>query len=378
MLDLLDDYRKEIELIDRRLIALFEQRMDFVLEIAEIKKKHHLQVLQKSREEQVIENALANLNNKEYKQYVTDFIIQIMRISRDMQKQQMQYAHRCKEPLNTENICKAVGFQGVSGSFSEEALIQYFGEDVCQKAYKEFEDVFVALKNNEIRCGILPIDNSTTGAVSIVYDLLEKYGYYIIGEVYIPVCQHLMGVTGASLDCIDEVYSHTQGFEQSTEFLTKHKHLRLIPYHNTAVSAKYVSQIKDMTKAAIASRRAAQIYNLNIIEENIQNKNNNATRFIIVSKDLFANEQANKVSVVFSMDHKAGTLYNLLSFFAENRLNLVKIESRPKCDNPWTYYLYADFEGNINNENTKKALDQIQKASAYLRILGSYPAADSN
>ncbi len=377
-MNLLDDYRKEIELIDKQFITLFEQRMDLVLKIAEIKKKHHLQVLQKSREEQVIENALANLNKKKYIQCATDFIMQIMRISRDMQKQQMQFAHTSGKLLNIKNKCKTIGFQGVAGSFSEEALIQYFGEEVSRKPYEEFEDVFLGLKNNEVQYGILPIENSTTGAVNVVYDLLEKYGYYIIGEVYIPIRQHLMGISGASFGGIKEVYSHTQGFEQSTDFLNNHKHFRLIPYHNTAVSAKYVSQIKDNTKAAVASRRAAQIYNLDIIEENIQNKNNNATRFIIMSKDLFADKQANKVSVVFSMDHKAGTLYNLLGAFAENELNLVKIESRPKCDNPWTYYLYADFEGNINNENTKNALEQIQKASAYFRVLGSYLTANFN
>lgn len=376
-MDTLNDYRKEIEKIDKQMIALFEQRMDLAGKIADFKKQNNLQVLQKSREEQVIENAVANLDNKEYAQCATDFIIQLMRISRDFQKQQIQFIPmRADYNSKEKNNHETAAFQGTFGSFSEEALVQYFGKDTKTKAYDEFEDVFKAIQNDQAQYGVLPIENSTTGGVSEVYDLLEKYGYYITGEIYIPIRQHLLGVLGTRLDTIKEVYSHTQGFEQSTEFLSIYKNFRKIPYYNTAVSAEYVSQHKDTSKAAIASERAAEIYNLEVIVRNIQNKNDNSTRFIIISKNLLKDESANKVSVVFSMDHKAGTLYNLLGCFAENQLNLVKIESRPKKDNPWTYYLYMDFEGNINSPNTQNALTRIQKASAYFRILGSYHSAN--
>ena len=246
-----------------------------------------------------------------------------------------------------------IGYQGVKGSFSEEAMIKYFGESHTTIDYEEFEDVFVALKNNEIDYGILPIENSCTGAITTVYDLLVKYGLYIVGEECIKIDQNLIGVKGSKLEDIKEIYSHPQGFEQSSEFLSKQNNLKLIPFHNTAISAKYISELNDKSKAAIASLRAAKIYGLDVIEKEINDKDNNHTKFIIVGRKLESSKECNKITVVFSLDDKAGTLYNLLRHFAENNINMIKIESRPSKDQPWQYLLYVDFEGNIENEDVK-------------------------
>ena len=371
-METLDDYRKKIDNIDKQLIGLFERRMDIVLKVAEFKRQNNLPVLQKSREEQVVGQVVSYLENPDYRHAAADFIRQVMRISRECQKQQIRSLSY--ENGKTEKISGIIGFQGTAGSFSEEALIGYFGKSASRKAYEEFEDVFTALQKDEIAYGVLPIENSYTGGISSIYDLLEKYGFFIIGELCIPICHHLVGTEGTTLDSIREIYSHNQGFEQSGEFLSRHKEYTLIPYRNTAISAQYVGQCRDRSKAAIASRRAAELYGLRLIQENIQNKNDNSTRFVIVGKCLVQDSSCDKVSVVFSMDHKAGTLYNLLGVFAKNQLNLVKIESRPKKDNPWTYYLYADFEGSIGSEATQSALAQIQKSAAYFRVLGCYRA----
>lgn len=275
--------------------------------------------------------------------------------------------------VNKDN--SKLGFQGVRGSFSEEALIKHYGENNNARSFEEFEDVFIALKNNEIDYGILPIENSCTGAISKVYDLLSKYGFYIVAEECIKIDQHLIGIKGSKLEDIEEVYSHAQGFEQSTEFLKNYPNLKLIPYHNTAISAKMICDSGDKRKAAIASKRAAKIYGLEIIKERINDKEDNHTKFIIIGRDLEVEEENNKVTVVFSLEDKAGTLYRLLRHFAENNINMMKIESRPNKHESWKYLLYVDFEGNVKDEEVKNALELIAHNSGYFKLLGSYKKA---
>ncbi|WP_419762013.1 prephenate dehydratase [Clostridium beijerinckii] len=299
-----------------------------------------------------------------------------MNISKDLEDKEVKGDIRATtidkfEEKNVKSDIK-VGFYGVAGSFSEEAMIKHFGKKDDAKAYDEFEDVFLAVKNEEIDYGVLPIENSSTGAISQVYDLLYKYGFYIVGEECIKIDQNLIGIKGTKLDNVKEVYSHPQGFEQSTDFLKGYSNWKKIPFHSTADSVKLVSDLQDMSKVAIASKRAADIYNLSIIKENINNRRENSTRFIVISKELELNNSCDKVSVVFSLEHKAGTLYKLLRHFAENNINMMKIESRPMEKGAWKYFLYVDFEGNLENEQVKKALNLIEQSSAYFKLIGGY------
>ena len=271
---------------------------------------------------------------------------------------------------NQNNI--KVGYQGVKGSFSEEALIEFFNENQNAVSYEKFEDVFIGLQKNEIDYGILPFENSCTGAITAVYDLLSKYGFYIVGEECIKIKQNLVGIKGAKLEDIKEVYSHPQGFEQSKAFLKNNENLKLIYFYNTAISAKHISELKDKSKAAIASKRAAKIYGLDVIEEEINDDESNNTKFIIVSKKMELSKDCNKMTATFSLDNKAGTLYSLLSYFAQNEINMVKIESRPSKNKLWEYVLYVDFEGNINDKNVKNAIKLIEEKSEFFRLLGCY------
>ena len=232
--------------------------------------------------------------------------------------------------------------------------------------------MFIALQNREVDYGIIPIENSSTGGISDTYDLLRKYGFYILGEECIRIEQHLVGLEGSIVEEIDEIYSHPQGIEQSSEFLKQYHHWKLIPFHNTAISAKLIKDLGDNTKAAIASKRAADIYGLKVIKECINNQKDNFTRFIVISRELKVVEEANKVSVVFSLENEAGTLYRLLRHFAENNINLIKIESRPMKDTSWRYFLYLDFEGDIEGKEVKNALRLIEENSAYFKLLGAY------
>lgn len=378
----LSECRKEIDKIDKELVELFERRMNVAIKVAEYKIENNIPILNSAREAEVVEKNVSRLNNKEYSKLTEKFFTNLMELSRSLQKDIFNANEDNRIDLIKENISInenkrnlnniKIGYQGVRGSFSEEAMIKYFGENHTTTDYEEFEDVFLALKNNEIDYGILPIENSCTGAITTVYDLLVKYGLYIVGEECIKIDQNLIGIKGTKLEDIKEIYSHPQGFEQSREFLNKQNNLKLIPFHNTAISAKYISELKDKSKAAIASLRAAEIYGLDVIKKEINDKNNNHTKFIIIGRQLETAEDCNKITVVFSLDDKAGTLYNLLRYFAENNINMIKIESRPSKNEPWQYLLYVDFEGNIENEDVKKAIKLIEGKSEYFKLLGSY------
>ncbi|MBU3103228.1 prephenate dehydratase [Clostridium gasigenes] len=368
----LNQCRKEIDKIDKELVVLFEKRMDIAINVAEYKKENNLPILNSTREKEVIDKNIEKLNNKEYANSARKFFAGIMEVSRSIQGKFISEHDEAKIENIDIDKSKKLGFQGVRGSFSEEALLKYFGENTDVTPYEEFEDVFEALKNNNIDYGILPIENSCTGSIRDVYDLLSKYGFYIVAEECIKINQHLIGIEGATIDSIEEVYSHPQGFEQSNEFLKNYHNWKLIPYHNTATSAKMVHDLNDKTKSAIASERAAKIYGLNIIKKAINNNKDNHTKFIIIARDLIVRENCNKISVVFSLEDEAGTLYRLLKYFAENSINMIKIESRPNKHTSWKYLLYVDFEGNLYNEEVQNAIKLIKKNSGYFKLLGNY------
>ncbi|QUH29666.1 prephenate dehydratase [Vallitalea guaymasensis] len=264
-----------------------------------------------------------------------------------------------------------VGFQGVKGAFGEEALYNYFGEEVHTIAVKNFEDICTSLESGTIEYGVLPIENSSTGAISDVYDLINKYECHIVGETHVKVNHNLMGIKGCKMEDIEEVYSHPQAFEQSKNYLNNYK-WKLVPYYNTAKSAEYIMKQGNKKIAAIGSKKAAQLYNLDILASNINSNNTNTTRFIILGKKLMVNEDCNKISVVLSTEHKAGALYHVLKHFAENNINMLKIESRPRGNTPWEYNFYIDFEGNINNDIIRKALEKMSKDCHHFKILGNY------
>ncbi|CZR97229.1 MULTISPECIES: prephenate dehydratase [unclassified Clostridioides] len=387
-------YRNEIDDIDKELIQLFEKRMNTVLEIAKHKMKNNTTIFQKDREEKVLSKAVDNLDNKGYSQETIQFFNSIMEISRGLQKRIMdddkEEKSECnlnssnekfdlsninkyktlKYEINKKNIL--VGFPGISGSFTEEALNKFFNKKISKKQFKEFEDVFVALKNKEIDYGIIPIENSSTGAISETYDLLRKYGFYIVGEECIKIDQNLIGIKGTKLEDIKEIYSHPQGIGQSSEFLKQNSNWKLIPFNNTATSAELVKRLQDKTKAAIASKKAANIYELEIISPCINDITNNYTRFVVISNQIHIDEESNKMSIVFSVEHEAGKLYKVLGYFAENNINMTKIESRPMKDASWRYFFYIDFECSLYNPRVYNLLELIEHNTAYFKFIGVY------
>lgn len=355
----LDELRIKIDEIDDKLAKLFEERMETVIKVAEYKKNTNIQILNRKREAEVIEKAQEKLKNKKYSEGIAQFFEKTMEISRGYQKEYL-----------AQNI--SVCFQGVAGSFSEQALCEYFGEKQSRYSVKEFKDVFEEIKNGNADYGILPIENSSTGGISAVYDLLREYGFYIVGEKCLRVTQNLIGIKGSKIEDIKEVYSHIQGFEQSSVFFKEHPNFKFIPVNNTAAAAEYIKNENDNTKACVASLQAAKIYNLCVLKECINYNSDNYTRFIIISNRMDVYELSNKVSVVFALDNTVGTLFNALKYFSENDINMIKIESRPILNKSWQYFFYIDFDGNIRDEKVKEALKLIDNNSDYFKLLGNY------
>lgn len=363
--------RTLINEIDEGLVDLFIKRMEVVHKVAKYKIENSMEVLDRGREEQIINKHLSNIADTNAKAELHEFLDDLLSISRKAQ-QKLIRKNMSLNNIKIEAPSEKVGYQGVPASFSHQATIEYFGEKPETTHYTNFKEVFEAIQNNEIKYGVLPIENSSTGGISEVCDLLGEYGCYIVGEKCIKVEQNLLGIKGGNISDIREVYSHTQGFLQCKSYFDNHTDWRLIPYYNTAKSAEYVSMENSKSKACVASKKAAELYNLNVLKENINSNRNNYTRFIIIGKDRNLSKDCDKISLAIILPHKSGALYKILKNFTENNLDMVKIESRPIRDKSWEYSFYIDFRGNIMDESVNIVLNHIKEESLDYKFLGNY------
>ena len=265
----------------------------------------------------------------------------------------------------------SIGFQGDAGSFGEEALIAYFG-DVERLNFPTFEALVDKVLSGELTYGVLPIENSSTGAVKETYELLKKEDIFIVGEVVRPINHNLLAVSGSSVDKIKKIYSHQQALDQSKVFLSSLEGVSLIPYKNTASSAKYVGELKDPSVAAVASKGAASCYGLEILAEDIQYNSHNYTKFVVLKKTMEIKEGANKISLIIEIKHEPGCLFEAVKVFADHKLNMLKIESRPIVGRPWEYSFYIDFEGRLGSETVDLALKDLSQHANRCKILGNY------
>ena len=373
-MDELDRLREQIDVVDKEIISLFEKRMGLVLGVAEYKRTHNTGVLQTSREQQVIDKAVNNLQNKEYADAARQLMVELMGLSKDLQRKKistsnMLFDQYVRKPLDMNG---KKGYYGDKGSNSQQAMIDFFGDDKGD-SFATFEDIFIALKEDRIQYGVLPIENSSTGAITEVYDLLRKYDYFIVGEQWQGINHCLLGVKGTKLQDIKEVYSHPQAITQCDNYLSGGK-WQIIPYKSTASSAKLVAEQNDMSKAAIASKRNAELYGLEVIAENIQSQSCNYTRFIVVGKNLLEQSQkSDKTSIVFALNSTPGALFNALKYFAKNNINLLNIESRPVENSPERYYFYVDLEYPCDSSKLTESLEYVAGLSSFFEIIGEYP-----
>jgi len=365
----LSSIRTDIDGIDKELISLLERRMICSEKVAEIKLANNIAIMDEGREEQVLAQAKSNISEK----YVADsqtFMRNLLSLSRLRQARKILPQQTVSMPKSAAPKPAAkVGYQGVKGAWGQAAAKSLF-PDTKHLNFDYFEDIFTAINGGELDYGILPIENSQSGAIGEVYDLLRRYGLYIVKQTWVDIAQCLLALPDSNLADLREIYSHPEGFKQCYNFL-KGKNLELTPTRNTAVAAELIKNSGDKSKGAVASRTAAEEYGLAVLVPDIMDKKNNKTRFIVVAKAPEYDEQSNIISISFATAHKSGALTAVIECFALAGLSLTRIESRPTGTGV-DYRFFVDLDGNVSNPQTLAALQNAAGHCEYFEILGCY------
>ncbi|MEM1521216.1 MAG: prephenate dehydratase [Candidatus Korarchaeum sp.] len=265
-----------------------------------------------------------------------------------------------------------VSIQGERGSYSEEAVLQYFGMCAYELITKNYlEEVFDSVESGEADYGVVPVENSSTGSIRKSLDLLLARDVRVIGESKVKVSHALLGVRGAKLSDIERVYSHPEAISQCEGFLRRYN-WTVIPSLDTAGAARFIADTKDRRSAAVASERAASIYGLEVIARNIQDVPVNITRFFVISLSEQVSQDADTTAAFFATKHTPGSLWRALGAFAKRGINLLWLESRPIKGEPWNYSFYVEFEGSLMKEATKEAIQELRELTIWVKVLGSY------
>lgn len=369
----LSEIRADIDRIDNEIIKLFKERMDCAKDVGIYKSAKGIPVLNEARENEIL-NAVEEKGG-EYGAYARLLYSNIMELSRALQHSIVESGKAFKDIINgatnelsVDNI--KVGYQGIKGANSHEAALKLF-PNAELKNYNTFGNVFEAVDNGDITYGVLPVENSTGGSVSAVYDLILKHRFYIVGALDLPIDYCLGGIKQSEHSDIEMVWTHPQTISQCAEYIANHGY-DAVPCSNTAVAARDVAKEKRLNVAAICSYKAAEEYGLRALDNHVQDDKSNTTRFIVISKKLYIPNNANKISLCFSLPHVTGSLYSLLCRFNSLGLNLTKIESRPRTDKNFEYLFYLDFSGNVHSNNVIELISQLSEEMPEFSFLGNY------
>ena len=367
--DILDD-------IDAQIVELYEKRMDVCKQVAEYKIENGKKVFDQQREMEKLSKVKSLTHNEFNSHGIEELFEQIMSMSRKLQYQLLaEHGSIGKLPFigvdELDKVKARVVFQGAEGAYSQAAMMQYFGDQINSFHVNTFREAMSAIDEGSADFAVLPIENSTAGMVSEIYDLLVEFENYIVGEQIIKIEHCLLGVPGSKIEDIKTVYSHPQSLMQSSKYLLNHD-WRQISMQNNAFAARKVAEEGDKTQAAIAGELAGQIYGLEVLEKGVNQAENNSTRFIIVTNQKIFRKDAGKISICFEVPHRSGSLYHMLSHFIYNNLNMCKIESRPIEDRTWEYRFFVDFEGNLADSAVKNALRGLRDEARNMKILGNY------
>lgn len=374
----LSETRVKIDEIDRKIISLFNERMKLADDVANYKIATGKPVYDAVREKEKLE-VIEGFGEDDFsKTALRELFTQIMSISRKYQYRKIADSSKPSSSV-TSYSSDNIGFFGGSGTYTERAMKDFFGNDTRAKAFDSFKKVCEAVGNGSIEYGVLPIENSTTGSISDIYDLLMEYEIHILGEAIEaiePIDHALLGLPVANLEDITEVYSHPQPLLQCSNFLSKYPDWNTFAYGSTSKSALKVKNDGKLNQAAIASRANAEFYGLKVLAENIANDTLNATRFIVIGKGDNYLENADKISISFEIPHKTGSLYSILSNFIYNNINMTNIESRPIPKSRWQYRFFVDFDGNLNDAGVINAITGLKAEADSFTLLGNYVGAD--
>ncbi len=374
----LKEYRDQIDKIDVQIAELFEKRMDASAGISKYKKEHNIGIVDSGREKEVIENVTSHVR-PEFSDDISMLYSMIFNVSRNYQKK-LSGSHSDLYPViqdaikNTPQLFPQtanVACQGVEGAFSQLAAQKFFKHPKIMN-FNTFESVFSAVENGFCEYGVLPLENSSAGSVNKVYELMMTHDFSIVRGTRIKVDHYLLAKPGVKLEDIKEVYSHEQALNQCSEFLSGLKNVNAVACENTAVAASMVSKSDRNDIAAIASRSCMDLYNLSCIKPSIQNRDNNYTRFICISKKLEIYPGADRTSLMMILPHRPGSLNMALSRFYSLGLNLIKLESRPLPEREFEFMFYFDLETSIYSEEFLQMIDELDDMCEEFRYLGSY------
>ncbi len=267
---------------------------------------------------------------------------------------------------------RRAAFLGELGTFSHKACTQYFGTDVRAEPMSSFAQIFEAVKRGDVDFGVVPLENSLTGSIHENYDHLLDYDLRIIGEITLRIMHHLIGHPEGKIETIQRVLSHPQVFQQCRQFLEQHAEWELVSAKDTATAVRQIKERGALSDAAIASKVAAEIHGMAVFQEGIETNPRNYTRFVVISARPFENGPRRKSSLIYSTGNRPGALFETLKIFAEEGINLVKLESRPIHGKPWEYMFYVDLEADIESPSFRPVIEALEKRTDYLRVLGSY------
>ena len=374
----LHDYRKQIDDIDRQLLALFGQRMEVAAAIAAYKKEHDLPVLDGKREREKLLDVAAKTPD-DLKDYAVSLYSLLFELSRSHQTRMLGTNTALTEQIaqaieNTPKLfpgSAAVACQGVEGAYSQLACDRLFKlPNVFY--FSNFEAVFSAIEKGLCQYGVIPVENSTAGSVNAVYDLMMRHDFRIVRSLRLKVDHNLLANPGAKLSDIREICSHEQAIAQCSAFLQKHPEITVVRCENTAAAAKRVAQSGRKDVAALSSRSCAELYGLTCLASNIQDQGNNFTRFICISKNLEIYPGADRTSLMMVLPHRPGSLYKVLSRFYALGINLNKLESRPMPERNFEFMFYFDLETSVYTPQFQQLMAELPSLCEEFSYLGSY------
>lgn len=372
------DIRQKIDSIDDKLIELFEERMKSAAEVAEYKKENGKAVFDPARERDIINRLTASVD-PEMEGYAKALYLTMFDLSRSYQKKLLSGRSKLVEKIEEATSVPprefpkraVVACQGVEGAYSQHACDKLF-EYPSIMYFNSFEGVFTAVDRGLCEYGVLPLENSSAGSVNAVYDLMNKYSFYITAGMKLCIEHTLLAPQGTSLSDVKEIFSHEQAIGQCSAFIAGLKNVKVTVCENTAAAAKMVANCGRSDVAAIGSHDCADLYGLRVIESNVQNTDNNYTRFICISKKLEIYPGANKTSIMLTLPNKPGSLYHTIARFSALGLNLTKLESRPIAGSNFEFMFYFDIDASVYSPQLRALIAELENDSEQFAYLGSY------
>ena len=374
----LTEIRKDIDKIDDQLVQLFCQRMNLSAKVADYKKANNMPILVPARERAILQS-VAEKAGPEMANYARVLYSMLFELSRSYQSKRNAehselYSRIVKSIEETPKLfpqAPMVACQGVEGAYSQIACEKIFKSPFIMY-FKNFDGVFNAIEQGLCQYGILPLENSTAGSVNKVYDLMIRHNFSIVRTFRLKIDHNLLVNKGTNLADIKEIYSHEQAIGQCSDFLKTLPNAKVIPVENTAVAAKMVSESGRHDVAALSSRSCAELYGLETLATSVQDKGNNRTRFICISKNLEVYPGSDRTSIMMVLSHKPGALYKVLARMYVLGINVTKLESRPIPDRDFEFMFYFDLETSIYSEEFVQLMCELDDLCEEFKYLGSY------